>query len=157
MGPFLPVLALGSEGSKGSKGMIPSPSIFSGVFICFLLKSATISHWEIKSGIFQPATFAGRTPRSWGGIDKHLHSCDFTLIAEARKVVVAVKLEIKLKMNAKTVFKGRNATNQIILFGNIYGLAHFVIGKSKAWAFDIPTLAIKRNDTMDVQQRIYFQ
>lgn len=62
--------------------------------------------------------------------------------------------KIKLNMNVKAVFRGKNATYQTILYGNVQTLAHFVIGKSKTLAFDVPTLAIKRNDTIDVQQRI---
>ena len=62
--------------------------------------------------------------------------------------------KIKLNMNAKAAFKGRNAAYQTILSGNIHGLAHFVIGKNKTLSFDIPTLAVKRNDNLDIQQRI---
>ncbi|MGI0019860.1 MAG: CRISPR-associated endonuclease Cas1 [Nitrososphaera sp.] len=62
--------------------------------------------------------------------------------------------KIKLNMNAKAVFKGRNAAYQTILSGNIHGLAHFVIGKNKALSFDIPALSAKRNDTADIQHRI---
>ena len=57
-------------------------------------------------------------------------------------------------MNAKATFKGRNATCQTILFGNVQGLAHFVIGKSKRLDFGMPPLAVKRNDDLDVQERI---
>ena len=62
--------------------------------------------------------------------------------------------KIKLNMNAKAAFKGRNATYQTMLFGNIHGLAHFVIGKNKTMSFDIPALTVKRNDNLDVQHRI---
>jgi CRISPR-associated protein Cas1 len=62
--------------------------------------------------------------------------------------------KIKLNMNAKAAFKGRNATYQTILFSNLQGLGHFVIGRNKKLSFDIPALAVKRNDNLDVQQRI---
>ncbi|MGI0019682.1 MAG: hypothetical protein ACREAY_04355 [Nitrososphaera sp.] len=36
--------------------------------------------------------------------------------------------KIKLNMNAKMALKGRNVTYRTILFSNVYGSAHFVIG-----------------------------
>lgn len=62
--------------------------------------------------------------------------------------------KIKLNMNAKATFKGRNATCQTILFGNVQGLARFVIGKSKGLGLDVPPLAVNRNDDLDVQEHI---
>jgi CRISP-associated protein Cas1 len=62
--------------------------------------------------------------------------------------------KIKLNMNTKAAFKGRTATYQTILYNNVQALANFVIGKSKSLNFDLPTLTIKRNDNLDVQQRI---
>lgn len=62
--------------------------------------------------------------------------------------------KIKLNMNTKAAFRGKNATYQTILFSNLQGLMHFVIGKNKEFSFDIPRLAIKRNDKLDIQQRI---
>lgn len=62
--------------------------------------------------------------------------------------------KIKLNMNAKVEFKGRNATYQTILYGNVQTLAHFIAGKSKQLSFVVPHLPIKRNDTIDLKQRI---
>ena len=62
--------------------------------------------------------------------------------------------KIKLNMNAKAAFKGRNATYQTILFNNIETLANFVIGKSNRLDFDLPASASKRNDNLDIQHRI---
>ena len=62
--------------------------------------------------------------------------------------------KIKLNMNTKATFKGRNATYPTILFSNLQGLTHLVIGKNKALAFDVPTLAIRRNDNLDIQLHI---
>ena len=62
--------------------------------------------------------------------------------------------KIKLNVNAKATFKGRNASYQTILSGNIQRLAHFVNGKNKVLAFDIPTLVIKRNDAVEIQRHI---
>jgi CRISPR-associated protein Cas1 len=62
--------------------------------------------------------------------------------------------KIKLNMNAKAAFKGRNATYQTILYRNIQTLTNFVISKSKQLDFDIPAVILKRNDSLDVQQRI---
>lgn len=62
--------------------------------------------------------------------------------------------KIKLNMNTKATFKGRNATYPTILFSNLQGLTHFVIGKNKVLSFDVPKLTVKRNDSLGVQQRI---
>ena len=62
--------------------------------------------------------------------------------------------KIKLYMDAKAAFKGRNATYQTILFNNIETLANFVIGKSNRLDFDLPASASKRNDNLDIQHRI---
>lgn len=49
---------------------------------------------------------------------------------------------------------GEYAICQAALFGNVREFAHFVIGKNKTLSFDIPALAVKRKDNLDVQQRI---
>jgi CRISPR-associated protein Cas1 len=91
--------------------------------------------------------------------EKKLKKSDFVVtenyhIRLKENTAKALIEKIKLNMNAKAAFKGRNATYQTILFANVHGLAHFVFGKNKVLALDIPTLALKRNDTIDVQQRI---
>jgi CRISPR-associated protein Cas1 len=48
--------------------------------------------------------------------------------------------KIKLNMNAKTVFKGKDATYQTILYRGMQTLANFVID-----------LTVKRNDSLVVQ------
>jgi CRISP-associated protein Cas1 len=62
--------------------------------------------------------------------------------------------KIKLNMNTKAAFKNRNATYQTILYRNTQTLASFVIDKSRRLDFDMPALASRRNDNLDVQQRI---
>ena len=62
--------------------------------------------------------------------------------------------KIKLNINSKAAFKGKNATYQTILYKNVQELANFLIGKGKGLNFVMPTLMIKRNDNLDVQQRI---
>ena len=62
--------------------------------------------------------------------------------------------KIKLNMNTKANFRNRNATYQTILYGNAQMLAHFVIGRNMSLNFDVPTLAIRRSDSMDIQHRI---
>jgi CRISP-associated protein Cas1 len=57
-------------------------------------------------------------------------------------------------MNTKATFNGRKTTYQTILFSNLQGFAHFVIGRNTALYFDIPELVVKRNDNVDFQQRI---
>lgn len=63
--------------------------------------------------------------------------------------------KIRSNMNTKVVFKNnRNATYQTILYGNVQALANSLIDKSKRLDFDVPALAVKRNDNLDIQQRI---
>ena len=91
--------------------------------------------------------------------EKKLKKSDFIVtenyhIRLKEQTAKALIEKIKLNMNAKTAFKSRNATYPTILSGNIHGLANFVIGRNKELSFDIPRLAVKRNDNLDVQQRI---
>lgn len=62
--------------------------------------------------------------------------------------------KIRLNMNTKKAFKGRNATYQTILYRNIQEFANFVIDKIKRLDFDIPPVAIVRNDGLDLRRRI---
>lgn len=62
--------------------------------------------------------------------------------------------KIALNMNSKDTFKGRNATYQTILYNNIQFLAYHLLDKNKRLDFDVPTLTIKRNDSLEVSQRI---
>lgn len=62
--------------------------------------------------------------------------------------------KIKLNMNAKAIFKGRNAMYQTILYRNIQSLASFVIAKSTTLCFDVQAFTVGRNDNLCIQQRI---
>lgn len=62
--------------------------------------------------------------------------------------------KIALNMNVKSAFKGRNATYQTILYNNVQALGNCLLDKSKSLAFDVPTLAFKRNDDLEISQRI---
>ena len=91
--------------------------------------------------------------------EKQLKKSDFIVtenyhIRLKEQTASALIEKVKFNMNAKEIFKGRNAAYQTILFGNIHGLAHFVVDKSKVLAFDIPKLAVKRNDNLEIQHRI---
>ncbi len=57
-------------------------------------------------------------------------------------------------MNAKSSFKGRNAAYQTILYRNVQALANFIMGKGKPLGFDVPCVAIRRDDTLDMKQCI---
>ena len=91
--------------------------------------------------------------------EKKLKKSDFIVtenyhIRLKEQTAKALIEKIKLNMNAKAAFKGRNATYQTILFNNIETLANFVIGKSNRLDFDLPASASKRNDNLDIQHRI---
>lgn len=57
-------------------------------------------------------------------------------------------------MNAMASFKGKNATYQTNLYGNVQALTNFLIGSNKALSFDAPALAIRRNDGLDIPRRM---
>ena len=57
-------------------------------------------------------------------------------------------------MNVKATFKSRNATYQTILYNNIQTLANYMLDKSVRLDFDVPTLMVKRNDNLEIAQRI---
>ncbi len=90
--------------------------------------------------------------------DKKLKKSDFIVtenyhIRLKEHTAKALIEKIKLNMNVKVVFKGRNATYQTILFRNVKALATFILGKSETLAFEVPTSIINRNDTIDNKQR----
>lgn len=48
----------------------------------------------------------------------------------------------------------RNRTYQTILFENVRALANFAGCKTKSLSFDVPPLAIRRNDASELRQQI---
>jgi CRISP-associated protein Cas1 len=91
--------------------------------------------------------------------EKKLKKSDFIVtenyhIRLKEQTAKALIEKIKLNMNTKVEFKGRNATYQTVLFGSVQTQAHFVAGKSKSLSLVVPQLAIRRNDTIDIKQRI---
>jgi CRISP-associated protein Cas1 len=62
--------------------------------------------------------------------------------------------KIKLNMKAKAPFKNRNATYQTVYYRNVQALASFIKGENKSLLFDVPQLPVRRNDTIDIQQRL---
>lgn len=73
------------------------------------------------------------------------------LKAETAKALIE---KIKLNTNAKVAFKNRNASYQTIFYRNVQTFANFLIGKGMTLSFDVPALADKRNDDLDIQRRI---
>jgi CRISPR-associated protein Cas1 len=91
--------------------------------------------------------------------EKKLRKSDFIVtenyhVRLKEQTAKALIERIKLNMNAKAVFKSRNATYQTILFENIRALAAFAGGKTKTLSFGLQPLAIRRNDTVDLRQHI---
>ena len=61
---------------------------------------------------------------------------------------------IRANLNTIVPFSGGNATYQPVLSDNIRMLANCLTGKIKILSFNIPSTAIVRKDTFDIQQRI---
>jgi CRISPR-associated protein Cas1 len=62
--------------------------------------------------------------------------------------------KIALNMNVKSAFNGRNTTYQTILYNNVHALANYVLDRNKNLVFDVPALAVKRNDDLEISKRI---
>jgi CRISPR-associated protein Cas1 len=86
--------------------------------------------------------------KSWFIVTENFH---IRLKEQTAKALIE---KIALNMNAKSTFKGRNATYQTILYYNIQVLANHLLDKNKRLDFDVPTLTIKRNDSLQVSQHI---
>lgn len=92
--------------------------------------------------------------------EKKLKKSDFVVtenyhIRLKEQTAKALVEKIRLHRNIKAVFKGRNATYQTILHRNVQMLANFVIDKNKQLDFHVPIFAFKRNDGLNIQQRIF--
>jgi len=51
-------------------------------------------------------------------------------------------------------YKTKNYAYQNILFDNVQQLSNFILGKRKDWHLTIPSMKIRRNDPIDLQQKI---
>src|SRR5271157_3620808 len=57
-------------------------------------------------------------------------------------------------MNTRTPYKGLNCTYQNILYDQVRNLANYIMDKQAALKFSIPEIQIKRNDDIDLRDRI---
>ena len=62
--------------------------------------------------------------------------------------------KIRLNFNAAVNYKTNNYTYQNILFDNVQQLSNFILGKRKDRQLTIPSMKIRRNDPIDLQQKI---
>ena len=62
--------------------------------------------------------------------------------------------KIRLNFNAAVNYKTNNYTYQNILFDNVQQLSNFILGKRKDRQLTIPSMKIRRNDPIDLQQEI---
>jgi CRISPR-associated protein Cas1 len=61
---------------------------------------------------------------------------------------------ISLIFNRKILYKGKNCSYQTILLDGVQQLANFILDKGKDLHFDIPSIKVERNDSIDIQQEI---
>ena len=62
--------------------------------------------------------------------------------------------KIKNNFNKRYEFKNKQHTLENIMFENIRELSRYISGKTKSLEFKIPDIAISRNDTIDIKNRI---
>ena len=62
--------------------------------------------------------------------------------------------KIKNNFNKRYEFRNKQHTLENIIFENVRELSRYTSGKAKTLEFKIPDIAISRNDTIDVKNRI---
>ena len=62
--------------------------------------------------------------------------------------------KIKNNFNKRYEFRNKQHTLENIIFENVRELSRYILGKTKTLEFKIPDIAISRNDTIDVKNRI---
>ena len=62
--------------------------------------------------------------------------------------------KIKINFNTRAKYKGLNCTFQNILFANVRYLADYLMDKRATLEFDIPEIPIKREDDLDLRNKI---
>ena len=62
--------------------------------------------------------------------------------------------EIKENSNKRCKSRNKQSALDVIMFENIRELSRYISGMVKALEFKIPDIAISRNDTMDMRNKI---
>ena len=62
--------------------------------------------------------------------------------------------KIKNNFNKRYEFRNKQHTLENIIFENVRELSRYILGKTKTLEFKIPDIAISRNDTIDVKNKI---
>ena len=62
--------------------------------------------------------------------------------------------KISFNFNTKVPYKNKNYYYQNILFDNIRNLSHYISDKKKIFDFNVPKIEIKRNDTVQLREKI---
>ena len=62
--------------------------------------------------------------------------------------------KIRVNFNRKAPYRGKNYTYQNILYDNVQQMANFVSDKRKDLEFVIPELAINKDDSLELRERI---
>jgi CRISPR-associated protein Cas1 len=61
---------------------------------------------------------------------------------------------VRLNLNARTTFNGKQCTYENILYENVRMLANYIIGKSSFIKFNMPKLEIRRLDDIELRNKI---
>jgi CRISPR-associated protein Cas1 len=59
-----------------------------------------------------------------------------------------------LNFNSRVFYKGKYYSYQNVLYENVRILANYIMGKSSKLQFNIPEFEIKREDTLEIRNKI---
>ena len=62
--------------------------------------------------------------------------------------------KIKDNFNKRYEFRNKQYALDVIMFANVRELSRYILGKVKTLEFKIPDIAISRNDTINIKNRI---
>jgi CRISPR-associated protein Cas1 len=91
--------------------------------------------------------------------EKRLKKADFIVtenynIRLRENTAKALIEKIRLNFNSRVLYNGKYYSYQNILYENVRVLANYIIGKSGKLQFNIPQLNIKREDSIELRDRI---
>jgi len=91
--------------------------------------------------------------------EKKLKKSDFIVtenynIRLSETTAKALIEKIQLNFNSRVFYKGKYYSYQNVLYENVRILANYIMGKSSKLQFNIPEFEIKREDTLEIRNKI---
>ena len=91
--------------------------------------------------------------------ERGFKNADFTVtenynIRLSETTAKALIEKIQLNFNSRVFYKGKYYSYQNVLYENVRMLANYIMGKSSKLQFNIPEFEIKREDTLEIRNKI---